>query len=278
MRPASRCGAASAPQDGARSGASPASARQPRRPGPTAVARGATRIGGASRRDAAVPWRHGRWITGPSRQAHLLGSSAMSRTSRPPPCRSIGVTTAAGEAILQIPAGGTLAPSNPRAPPAATTSTLIVPIGMKLGSFLLFTEAEIGTILTDNVLDTDFDAHTDIPEVAPEVRLEFELGAPLLLASVHCRPKLVPRLLRRGDQDLPSPSQGPPRRDVAAPILSSKIEKSQTQVGRDLEVASPIFRRPIQTDLHEQHHGGRRPHLQPADAKADRDGRRLQLR
>ena len=48
-----------------------------------------------------------------------------------------------------------------------------VPIGMKLGSFLLFTEAEIGTILTDNVLDTDFNEHKDVAfEFAPEVRLE----------------------------------------------------------------------------------------------------------
>ena len=44
---------------------------------------------------------------------------------------------------------------------------------MRLGTFLLFTEAEIGTILTDNVLATKNDTHSDIAlEIAPDIRLE----------------------------------------------------------------------------------------------------------
>jgi hypothetical protein len=48
-----------------------------------------------------------------------------------------------------------------------------IPIGIELGTFILFSEAEIGTILTDNVLDTENDTHSDIAaEVAPSLRLD----------------------------------------------------------------------------------------------------------
>jgi len=41
-----------------------------------------------------------------------------------------------------------------------------VPIGFRIGSFLLFPEAEIGADMTNNVLATRFDARSDIgPEV-----------------------------------------------------------------------------------------------------------------
>lgn len=47
-----------------------------------------------------------------------------------------------------------------------------MPIGTRLGSFILFTEAEIGTILTDNVLGTPIPRSDYAFEFAPNVRLE----------------------------------------------------------------------------------------------------------
>src|SRR5262249_56482566 len=63
----------------------------------------------------------------------------------------IGISTEQGEATTQIP--GTQYDSGRHrilAPPLHDLDPY-VPIGMQLGTFLLFTEAEIGTILTDNV-------------------------------------------------------------------------------------------------------------------------------
>jgi hypothetical protein len=52
-----------------------------------------------------------------------------------------------------------------------------VPIGIRLGSFLLFPEVELGADLTNNVLDTHLDAQPDMgPEVAPRVRLDSDWG------------------------------------------------------------------------------------------------------
>ncbi len=84
----------------------------------------------------------------------------------------LGISTETGEVSTQIP--GTQDVTRHRAlPPPRHDLDPYVPIGMKLGSFLLFTEAEVGTILTDNVLDTDFNEHKDVAfEFAPDVRLE----------------------------------------------------------------------------------------------------------
>ncbi len=62
-------------------------------------------------------------------------------------------------------------------PPTRHDLDPYVPIGTRLGSFLLYTEAEIGAILTDNVLATRFDTHSDAAfEFAPDVRLESDWG------------------------------------------------------------------------------------------------------
>ena len=48
-----------------------------------------------------------------------------------------------------------------------------LPIGIRLGSFLLFPELDVGADMTNNVLDTRFDARPDIgPEVKPRIRLD----------------------------------------------------------------------------------------------------------
>ena len=52
-----------------------------------------------------------------------------------------------------------------------------VPIGIRLGSFLLFPEMEVGADLTNNVLDTKFDAQPDWgPEIKPRVCLDSDWG------------------------------------------------------------------------------------------------------
>ena len=51
------------------------------------------------------------------------------------------------------------------------------PLGIRLGSFLLFPELEVGADLTNNVLDTKFDTRTDWgPEIKPRVRLDSDWG------------------------------------------------------------------------------------------------------
>ena len=48
-----------------------------------------------------------------------------------------------------------------------------VPIGIRLGSFILFPEAEIGVDMTNNVLATRFDARSDAgPQVTPKIRVD----------------------------------------------------------------------------------------------------------
>ena len=52
-----------------------------------------------------------------------------------------------------------------------------VPIGIRLGSFLLFPELDVGADLTNNVLDTHFDTRSDIgPELKPRLRLDSNWG------------------------------------------------------------------------------------------------------
>ena len=51
------------------------------------------------------------------------------------------------------------------------------PLGIRLGSFLLFPELDVGADLTNNVLDTKFDTKTDWgPEIKPRVRLDSDWG------------------------------------------------------------------------------------------------------
>jgi hypothetical protein len=52
-----------------------------------------------------------------------------------------------------------------------------LPIGIRLGSFLLFPEIDVGADLTNNVFDTKFGARPDWgPEIRPRVRLDSDWG------------------------------------------------------------------------------------------------------
>ena len=73
---------------------------------------------------------------------------------------------------------------------------------MTLGSFLLFTKTEIGTVLTDNVLGTRIDPQSDVAlEFAPNLRRKSNWSPAFLQRGVRCRRKLVQRFLGRGRQD-----------------------------------------------------------------------------
>jgi hypothetical protein len=82
-----------------------------------------------------------------------------------------------------------------------------LPIGVRLGTFLLYPEAEFGTILTNNVLDTRFDTHSDVgAEVAPRLRVESRLEPACLQRGDQCRSELVQQLSDRGREQLPGPA------------------------------------------------------------------------
>ena len=163
----------------------------------------------------------------------------------------LGISTEAGEASLQIP-GVTFDSSRHRilAPPRHDLDPY-VPIGMKLGSFLLFTEAEIGSILTDNVLDTDFNEHPDQAfEFAPEVRLESNWGRHFFMAQFTADRSWYNNFSVEDDQIYQALLRG--RLDITRRNhLELELEKSQTQVGRDSVSLTDIAG--DQTNLQEQH-------------------------
>jgi hypothetical protein len=150
--------------------------------------------------------------------------------SRPRRCRRSASRPEQGEATTQIP--GTQYDSGRHrilAPPIHDLDPY-VPIGMKLGTFLLFTEAEIGTILTDNVLDTDFNEHKDIAfEFAPEVRLESNWARNFFMAQFTADRSWYQDFSVEDDKIYQALLRG--RLDVTSRThLELETEKSQTQV------------------------------------------------
>ena len=162
----------------------------------------------------------------------------------------LGITTEAGESSRELP--GTQDVSRHRAlPPQRHDLDPYVPIGMRLGSFLLFTEAEIGTILTDNVLDTKADTHSDIAfEFAPDIRLESNWGRHFFSAEFNADRSWYRDFAVEDDRDYQAILKG--RLDVTRRThLELELEKSQTQEGRDSISLTDIAGE--QTDLLEQH-------------------------
>ena len=104
---------------------------------------------------------------------------------------------------------------------------------MRFGSFLLFTEAEIGTILTDNVLATDTDTHSDVAfEVVPDVRLESNWGRHFFSAQFVADRSWYRDFEVEDDRIYQATLKG--RLDVTRRThLELEAEKSMTQAGRN---------------------------------------------
>jgi hypothetical protein len=167
-----------------------------------------------------------------------------------PEVPELGISTENGESSQQLP--GTRDLSRHRAlPPPRHDLDPYVPIGMKLGSFLLFSEAEIGTILTDNVLDTKIDARSDAAfEFVPDVRLESNWGRHFFMAEFSGDRSWYKNFPVMDDRIYQAILRG--RLDVTRRThLGLEAEKSQTQSGRDSISLTDIAGQ--QTDLIEQH-------------------------
>jgi hypothetical protein len=150
-----------------------------------------------------------------------------------PAVPGFGITTGGGETSQQVP-GTNLDSSRHRAlAPAMHDLDPYVPIGMRLGSFLLFTEAEIGTILADNVLATDTDTHSDAAfEFAPDIRLESNWSRHFFSAQFAADRSWYRDFSVEDDRIYQALLKG--RLDVTRQThLGLEAERSLTQAGRD---------------------------------------------
>ena len=126
-----------------------------------------------------------------------------------------------------------------------------VPIGIRVGSFILFPEVEFGTILTDNVLATRFDTQSDAAmEVAPNARLQSDWSRHFFSAEFNgdfswyrdfpVEDDRIYQILLRGRIDVTRRTH-----------FELEAEKAQTQEGRDSASLTDIAGN--QVNLHEEH-------------------------
>ena len=121
---------------------------------------------------------------------------------------------------------------------------------MRLGSFLLFTETEIGDILTNNVLAPETDTHADVAfELAPDCG-GIQLGPALLQRQFVGDHSWYRDFEVEDDRIYQVTLIG--RLDVTRRThLGLETEKSKTQAGRNSVSLTDIAGNQI--DLHEQH-------------------------
>jgi hypothetical protein len=162
-----------------------------------------------------------------------------------------GITTEAGETSQRVPGTNFDSSRHRVLPPPRHDLDPFVPIGMRLGSFLLFAETEIGTILTDNVLATETDTHSDVAfEVAPDIRLESNWARHFFSAQFVGDRSWYRDFEVEDDRIYQAILIG--RLDVTRRThLELEAEKSMTQAGRNSVSLTDIAGNQI--DLHEQH-------------------------
>ena len=144
----------------------------------------------------------------------------------------LGITTVTGESELQP--HGTEDPLRPQLfQPQRHNLDPYVPIGMQIGSFFLFTEAEIGVILTDNVLGTRRNTRSDTAfDFAPNVRLESNWGRHFFSAEFDADRSWYKDFSIEDDKNYLALLRG--RLDVTRRThLELELGKSQTVGGRD---------------------------------------------
>ncbi len=136
-------------------------------------------------------------------------------------------------------------------PPKGHELDPYVPIGMKLGSFLLFSEAEIGMITTDNVLGTRQDPQSDVAfEFAPNVHLDSNWSRHFFSASFTADRSWYKDFEVEDDKTYFARLNG--RLDVTRRThLALELGKSQTQDGRNAISLTDISG--IQTNVQEEH-------------------------
>jgi hypothetical protein len=168
-----------------------------------------------------------------------------------PQVPGLGITTEAGETSQRVPGTNFDSSRHRVLPPPRHDLDPFVPIGMRLGSFLLFAETEIGTILTDNVLATETDTHSDVAfEVAPDIRLESNWARHFFSAQFVGDRSWYRDFEVEDDRIYQAILIG--RLDVTRRThLELEAEKSMTQAGRNSVSLTDIAGNQI--DLHEQH-------------------------
>jgi len=161
-----------------------------------------------------------------------------------------GITDASGEPLIDVPSVDDDDLENLPLPPARHTLDPYVPIGTKIGSFLLFTEAEIGTILTDNVLGLRTERIPDYAfEVAPNVRLESNWARHSFSAEFDADRSWYNDYPVEDDKSYLALLKG--RLDVTRRThLELELGKSQTQEGRNSISLTDIAG--IQTNVQEE--------------------------
>jgi hypothetical protein len=162
-----------------------------------------------------------------------------------------GITEPSGAPLTKPPGTEELAGANQPLPPKGHELDPYVPIGMKLGSFLLFSEAEVGTILTDNVLGTKTNTHPDQAfEFAPNVRLESNWSRHFFSAEFDADRSWYKDFSVQDDETYYARLNG--RLDVTRRTHGNlQLGKSQTQEGRNSISLTDIAG--TQTNVQEQH-------------------------
>jgi hypothetical protein len=161
-----------------------------------------------------------------------------------------GITDASGEPLIEPPSIEDDLDNLPL-PPKGHELDPYVPIGTRIGSFILFTEAEIGTILTDNVLGTHTDPQSDYAfEFAPNVRLESNWARHFFSAEFDADRSWYNEFSVEDDKTYLALLKG--RLDVTRRThLGLELGKSQTQEGRNSISLTDIAG--VQTNVQEEH-------------------------
>ena len=124
-----------------------------------------------------------------------------------------------------------------------------IPLGTRIGSFVLFTEAEIGGIFTDNVLGTPDGISDYAFEFAPEVRLESDWARHAFQAEFTADRSWFNSFSVEDDKIYAALLRG--RLDVGARTeLELELGKAQTQDGRNATSITDIAG--FQTNVQEE--------------------------
>jgi hypothetical protein len=162
-----------------------------------------------------------------------------------------GITEPSGAPLTKPPGTEELAGTNQPLPPKGHELDPYVPIGMKLGSFLLFSEVKVGTILTDNVLGTKTNTHPDQAfEFSPNVRLQSNWSRHFFSAEFDADRSWYKDFSVQDDKTYSASLNG--RLDVTHRTHAKlQLGQSQTQEGRNSISLTDIAG--TQTNVREQH-------------------------